>query len=488
MRRAKIVGTFGPAIEEYEMTLKAIKAGIDVARLNMSHGDYNEHSFRFDNIRKASKELNKTVAILADLQGPKIRLERFKQGPHYLNIDDIFTITTNNIEGTKEICSTTFKELPKNVKLNDTILIDDGKIKLTVININDTDVITKVITPGLISNNKGINLPGITLNIPAMSKKDESDLRWALRKGVDIVALSFVRCGSDVARARDIMNEENIKIPIIAKIEKPQAIENLDSIIDSFDAIMVARGDLGVEVPFEQVPIMQKQAIEKARRWAKPVIVATQVLDSMEKNPRPTRAEASDCANAVLDGADAVMMSGETSVGKFPIETIEAMAKIIEVTENHGLERIPNLGSKPHTYAGAITLAASEISSLLGAKAIVTFSQSGDSIRRMSRLRPKTPLIGIAKKKKVRNQLALCWGVQSIATSSKISNSSEMLKIVDKIMSDRGAKKGDLIVIISGSPVGEAGSTNSIQVHEIGNNGISAKEQIDKIGYWSSFE
>ncbi|MFT4147467.1 MAG: pyruvate kinase [Micrococcaceae bacterium] len=489
MRKAKIVATFGPAIDEYDMTVKAIKAGIDVARLNMSHGDYDEHENRYDNVRKASKELGKTVAIMADLQGPKIRLGNFENGPYNLAVGDEFTITTKDIMGNKDICGTTFKDLPGDVSEGDEILIDDGKIKLKAKKVTDTDVVTEVVIPGAVSNHKGINLPGVAVSVPAMSEKDERDLRWALKKGVDMVALSFVRHGDDVQRAHEIMEEEGIKVPIMAKVEKPQAIENLDSIIDAFDSIMVARGDLGVEVPFEQVPIMQKVAIEKARRWAKPVVVATQVLDSMIDNPRPTRAEASDCANAVLDGADAVMMSGETSVGKYPIETIEAMSRIIEATEDHGMTRIPDLGTLPKTYAGAITKSACDISKLLDVNAIVTFSTSGDSIRRMSRLRPNKALIGITLDQKTANQLALCWGVDSKVATRKVKNSDQVLDVVDEVMmEDFGAKKGDLVIVVSGSPVGKVGSTNCVRVHEIDNEGAAAKGQAANIGYWAAPE
>ncbi|WP_035780038.1 pyruvate kinase, partial [Arthrobacter sp. H14] len=386
MRRAKIVATFGPAIASYENTLAVLEAGVDVARMNMSHGDHSVHDGTYENVRKAADHLGKAVGIMADLQGPKIRLGRFANGPHTLAVGDRFVITTEDVEGTAGICSTTFKGLPEDVQAGDPILIDDGKVGLRAVAIEGPRVITEVEVAGTVSNNKGINLPGVAVNVPALSDKDEDDLRWAIRRGVDLVALSFVRDAVDIKRVHEIMDEEGRRTPVIAKIEKPQAVDHLEEIIDSFDAIMVARGDLGVELPLEEVPLVQKRAIEMARRWAKPVIVATQVLESMIDSPRPTRAEASDCANAVLDGADAVMLSGETSVGEYPIETVQTMARIIEATEADGLERIPPLGSSPKTRGGAITRASVEIANQLDAKYICTFTQSGDSARRLSRL------------------------------------------------------------------------------------------------------
>lgn len=393
MRRAKIVATIGPAISSYENITQAIRAGMNVARLNMSHGDHSVHSASYENIRRASEELDTTVAILADLQGPKIRLGNFSDGPHELEVGDTFTITVRDVPGTREICSTTHKGLPGDVSVGDPLLIDDGKVALRATGVTDTDVTTEVVVAGPVSDHKGINLPGVAVNVPALSDKDEADLRWALQRGVDIIALSFVRDAKDITRVHEIMAEEGRKIPVIAKIEKPQAVDALHEIIDAFDGIMVARGDLGVELPLEAVPIVQKRAIELARRWAKPVIVATQVLESMIDNPRPTRAEASDCANAVLDGADAVMLSGETSVGKYPIKTLETMASIIEATETEGMDRMPPLGTEPRTRGGAVTRAAVTIARQLDVPYICTFTQSGDSARRLSRLRPDRPIL-----------------------------------------------------------------------------------------------
>ncbi|MEG2779058.1 MAG: pyruvate kinase, partial [Aurantimicrobium sp.] len=361
MRRAKIVATLGPATSSYESLKSIIEAGVDVARMNLSHGSYDVHEEVYRNVRKAAEDLGKPVAVLVDLQGPKIRLGKFEGGPYDLDEGDIFKITIEDIVGNKEISSTTFKGLPQDVKPGDPLLIDDGKVTLRVLETDGTVVTTVVEVPGPVSNNKGINLPGVAVNVPALSDKDEADLRWGLRLGADFIALSFVRDAADIKRVHEIMDEEGVRLPVIAKVEKPQAVDNLEEIVDAFDAIMVARGDLGVELPLEAVPIVQKRAVELARRWAKPVIVATQVLESMISSPRPTRAEASDCANAVLDGTDAVMLSGETSVGEFPTITVATMARIIESTEDHGIERIPELGTKPRTQGGAITLAAKEV-------------------------------------------------------------------------------------------------------------------------------
>ncbi|MBT1002024.1 pyruvate kinase [Paenarthrobacter sp. DKR-5] len=487
MRRAKIVATFGPAIASYENTLAVLKAGVDVARMNMSHGDYSVHDNTYENVRKAADELGKAVGIMADLQGPKIRLGRFVDGPHDLAEGDIFTITTEDVPGTKDICSTTLKSLTDDVNVGDTLLIDDGKVALRATAVDAVKVTAVVTVPGTVSNNKGINLPGVAVNVPALSEKDQDDLRWALRRGVDMVALSFVRDASDINRVHQIMDEEGRRVPVIAKIEKPQAVAQLHEIIDAFDAIMVARGDLGVELPLEEVPIVQKRAVELARRWAKPVIVATQVLESMIDNPRPTRAEASDCANAVLDGADAVMLSGETSVGKFPIDTVKTMARIIESTEEHGLERVPPLGTKPKTRGGAITRAAVEIADQLDVKYIATFTQSGDSARRLSRLRPLKPVFAFTPIEQVRNQLALTWGIQPILVDM-VDHTDAMTAQVDRELLERGlVQNDDLVVIAAGSPPGQVGSTNSLKVHKVGDlsdTAHSGKVNKEKLGPW----
>ena len=410
MRRAKIVATLGPATSSYEAIKAIIEAGVDVARMNLSHGSYEVHEEIYNTVRRAAKDANKAVGIFVDLQGPKIRLGKFAEGPVTLEKGDTFKITIEDVVGNKEICSTTFKGLPGDVKVGDVLLIDDGKVGLRATEVSDTTVTTVVEVPGPVSNNKGINLPGVAVNVPALSEKDEDDLRWGIRLGVDMVALSFVRNASDIVRVHEIMREEGKFLPVIAKIEKPQAVEALEEIIDAFDGVMVARGDLGVELPFWQVPLVQKRAIELSRRWAKPVIVATQMLESMITASRPTRAEASDVANAVLDGADCLMLSGETSVGEFPVETVAAMASIIESTESNGLHRIPPLGTKPHTRGGAVTLAAAEIAELLGSKYICVFTESGDSLKRVARLRHEIPTIAFTPSEDTLYRLSMVWG------------------------------------------------------------------------------
>ena len=458
----------GPAVESPEKVAELIAAGMNMARLNLSHGGYDEHQNRLDLVRAAAKSAGLPVAILVDLQGPKIRLARFKDGPHELLRGDIFTITTDEVEGTKERCGTTYKGLAGDCKPGDRILIDDGKVAVEVVEVNGNDVVTKVIQPGFVSNNKGINLPGVAVSVPALSEKDMDDLRWGLRAGADFIALSFVRSAHDIDDVHRIMDEEGIRRPVIAKIEKPQAVANLEEIVAAFDGIMVARGDLGVEMPIEDVPIVQKRCISLARSSAKPVIVATQMLDSMITNSTPTRAEATDCANAVLDGADALMLSGETSVGAFAIEAVATMARIIARTEEAMLGQIAPLGHNPATKGGAIAKAAKEVGEIVGAKYLVAFTQSGDSARRISRLRSVIPILALTPEIPVYNQLALSWGVESLITEV-VKNTDEMVKQVDAILFEsKRVAKGDPVVIIAGAPPGIPGSTNALRVHIVG--------------------
>ena len=458
----------GPAVESPEKVKELIDAGMNMARLNLSHGSYEEHQARLDSVRNAAKAAGRPVAILVDLQGPKIRLARFKAGPHDLARGDIFTITVDDVEGTKERVGTTYKGLPGDCKTGDRILIDDGKVTVEVVEVKGNDVVTKVIEPGAVSNNKGINLPGVAVSVPALSEKDIDDLRWGLRAGADFIALSFVRSAEDIKDVHKIMDEEGIRVPVIAKIEKPQAVENLVEIVDAFDGIMVARGDLGVELPIEDVPLVQKQCVELARDMAKPVIVATQMLDSMITNSRPTRAEATDCANAVLDGADALMLSGETSVGEFAIEAVQTMARIIQKTEEGGLDRIRPIKTAPRTKGGAITKAATEVGAIVDAKYLVAFTQSGDSARRMSRLRSPIPILAMTPEVGTYNRLALSWGVESMLTPI-VGATDEMVKLVDTVLIDSGrAQLGDQVMIVAGSPPGIPGSTNAMRVHRVG--------------------
>ena len=468
MRRAKIVCTLGPAVESPEKIRELIAAGMNMARLNLSHGGYVEHQKRLDQVRAAAKQAGAPIAILVDLQGPKIRLGRFKDGPHDLERGDVFTITTDEIEGSKDRVGTTYKGLPGDCKPGDRILIDDGKVTVEVTRVVGNDVITQVIEPGAVSNNKGINLPGVAVSVPALSEKDIDDLRWGLKVGADFIALSFVRSAEDIKDVHRIMDEEGIRVPVIAKIEKPQAVENLVSIVDAFDGIMVARGDLGVELPIEDVPLVQKRCVELARDAAKPVIVATQMLDSMITNSTPTRAEATDCANAVLDGADALMLSGETSVGDFAIEAVQTMARIIQRTEEGGLERIRPLKHEPRTKGGAITKAAVEVGTIVGAKFLVAFTQSGDSARRMSRLRSPIPILALTPDHGTYNRLALTWGVEPMITPV-VSHTDEMVKQVDGLLLEsKRTTIGDSVIIVAGSPPGIPGSTNAMRVHSMG--------------------
>ena len=474
MRRAKIVCTMGPAVESPEKVRELIAAGMNMARLNLSHGSYEEHQGRLDRVREAAKEAGKAVAILVDLQGPKIRLARFENGPHELARGDIFTITTDEVPGTKERVGTTYKGLPGDCKPGDFIMIDDGKVTVQVTEVKGNDVITKCIFPGAVSNNKGINLPGVAVSVPAMSEKDGDDLRWGLRAGADFIALSFVRNAADIKDVHAIMDEVGIHVPVIAKIEKPQAVDNLQEIVDAFDGIMVARGDLGVEMPIEDVPMVQKRCVELARDAAKPVIVATQMLDSMITNSRPTRAEATDCANAVLDGADALMLSGETSVGDFAIEAVETMARIIEKTEEQGLDRIRPLIHAPRTKGGAITKAAAEVGEVLNAKYLVTFTQSGDSARRISRLRSRLPILAITPEEGTYNRLALSWGIEPMI-SPMVKHTDDMVLQADRILIEsKRAAIGEQVMIIAGAPPGIPGSTNAMRVHTVGDavNGV----------------
>ena len=472
MRRAKIVCTLGPATDSPEQVQALVDAGMNVARINRSHGRAEDQEEVIGRIREAAAASGRAIAVLVDLQGPKIRLGRFVDDQKVmLNKGDEFTITIDDVLGTVKRASTTFKGLPGDCRPGDRLLIDDGNVAVRVVAVTDTDVVTKVEVPGYVSNNKGINLPGVAVSVPALSEKDREDLRWALKIGADLIALSFVRDANDIKDVHEIMDEVGVRLPVIAKIEKPQAVENLFDIVSTFDGIMVARGDLGVEMPLEAVPLVQKRAIELARRQAKPVIVATQVLESMIQNPRPTRAEASDCANAILDGADAVMLSGETSVGAYPIEAVRTMASIIENVEEHGGERIPSLGSYPQTRGGALTRAAAEMGEHLDVTYLVTFTQSGDTARRLSRLRSPLPLLAFTPLHETRNQLAVSWGVQCYEVP-EVQHTDEMVAQVDEILQDKHlAQPGDTVVIVAGMPPGTPGSTNSIRVHTVGETG-----------------
>ncbi|MFF0202908.1 pyruvate kinase [Streptomyces sp. NPDC005017] len=472
MRRAKIVCTLGPATDSYDQIKALVEAGMDVARLNLSHGTHAEHEERYHRVRKAADETGRSVGVLADLQGPKIRLGRFTEGPVLLERGDSFTITVEDgAEGDRHQCGTTYEGLAEDVTAGERILVDDGKVCLEVTSVEGPRVRTTVVEGGVISDHKGLNLPGVAVSVPALSEKDEDDLRWALRTGCDVIALSFVRSGRDAEDVHQIMAEEGRRLPVIAKVEKPQAVDAVDDIVAAFDGIMVARGDLGVEMPLEQVPMVQKRAIKLAKRNAKPVIVATQMLDSMIDNSRPTRAEASDVANAVLDGTDAVMLSGETSVGKHPVETVRTMARIVTAAEEDMLAKgLPPLTerNKPRTQGGAVARAAAEMGDFLGARFLVAFTQSGDTARRLSRYRSPIPLLAFTPDPATRSQLSLTWGAETFLGPS-VDTTDAMVAQVDELLLKYGrCEKGDTVVITAGSPPGVSGTTNLVRVHHIG--------------------
>lgn len=459
--------TIGPATDSAEALVNLVNAGMNVARLNMSHGDHLVHAKRVGWIRDAARIAGRPVGILADLQGPKIRLGEFVDGSAMIEAGDRFVITIDDVPGTAERASTTLKTLTQDVRPGDQILINDGAIELKAVEVTDTDVVTEVVIGGKVSDHKGINLPGVPVSVPALSEKDERDLRWALRHGVDMVALSFVRSAADVVPVRKVMDEEDRHVPVIAKLEKPQAIDNLYEVIDAFDAFMVARGDLGVELPLEDVPGVQKRIIDAARAWAKPVIVATQMLESMITAHRPTRAEASDVANAILDGADAVMLSGETAVGDYSIAAVEVMARIITRTEAEGLDKIRPLAWNPHTTSGVISKAAVEVAERVGAKYLAAFTISGDTPHRLARLRSEVPIMAFTPLPKTAQELTLCWGVQSYVTPEYTSTDA-MVESVQRGLSETGfLQHGDNVVIVAGNPGRHSRQTNSLRVYEM---------------------
>ncbi len=461
--------TLGPATSSYEQIKQLIESGMNVARLNMSHGDHSVHSASYQNVRRAARELRVGVGIFADLQGPKIRLGRFADGPVELVNGAEFTITTEDVPGDVTICSTTHKGLPGDCNAGDTLLIDDGKVKVEVIDVDGPRVRTRVLEGGPVSNNKGINLPGVAVSVPALSEKDKDDLRWALRMGVDMIALSFVRSADDVTDVHAIMDEMGRRIPVLAKIEKPQSVENLAGIVDAFDGVMVARGDLGVELPLEEVPIVQKAAIQMCRESAKPVIVATQMLESMIDNSRPTRAEASDVANAILDGADAVMLSGETSVGKHVNTVVQTMARIVNYTEEQALDRLPKLPKKREIgIAEAVTKAAVDVAKSLGVNYLLAFSESGTTARVMAASRPGIKMLVFTPDAGIRQQLALVWGIECHLVPSAHHMDDMVNQIDAELLATGRGLEGELGVLIAGVPPGKAGSTNVLRVHRLG--------------------
>jgi pyruvate kinase len=467
-RRAKIVGTLGPACASPERIAALVEAGLDVARLNMSHGTRDAHRQAYQAVRDASDAAGHSVGVLVDLQGPKIRLGAFAGGPVRLSAGQEFRIIAGDVPSDASQASTSYRGLPGDVRPGDQVLVDDGRVVLEVLSVRGSTVRTRVVVGGMVSDHKGLNLPGVKVGVPSLTAKDMADLRWALGLRADMIALSFVQGPGDAGPARRIMDEAGVTLPLIAKIEKPQALQALPEVIEAFDGIMVARGDLGVELPLEQVPMAQKRMIERAREKAKPVIVATQMLESMISSPRPTRAEASDVANAVLDGADALMLSAETGVGEHPVESVQTMARIIVEAERDSLLAAPTLSRVPTTTGGAIARAAAEVGAIVAAKALVAFTMTGETARRLARYRSPIPLLAFTPQPAVRSQLALTWGVETFIVPPAVHTDDMVRQVENALLGVGRCDKGDRIVIVAGSPPGSPGRTNALRVHCIG--------------------
>lgn len=485
MRRTKIVCTIGPASEKHE-TLKAmIEAGMNVARLNFSHGSHEEHGKRIEAIRQVAKEMGKTIAILLDTKGPEIRLGEFLEPPVYLEAGQRFTLTTESILGNQQKVSVTYEDLPQDVKEGDRILVDDGLIELKVESVQGADVICLVQNGGKVSNRKGVNLPGIKVNLPAVTEKDIADIKFGIEQQVDFIAASFVRKAADVLAIRKILEEAGAKIDIISKVESSESINNLEEIVLASDGIMVARGDLGVEIPAEEVPIIQKKLIASCNSVGKPVITATQMLDSMINNPRPTRAEASDVANAIFDGTDAIMLSGESANGKYPVESVITMERIAKRTEQE-LERKYSFDLERCNATDAIGQAVCTVASKLDAAAIVTATTSGYTARMISRYRPSSPIVAVTTDPQVMRKLELMWGVIPLLGAKMVDTDQMISAAVNAAVEHGVIKGGDLVVITAGVPVGVRGTTNLIKIHTVGTpmakgTGILAKSVVGKV-------
>lgn len=469
-RKAKIVCTIGPAGDSEEMLTKLILAGMDVARLNFSHGTHDEHLKKINLIRKLSEKLGKPVAILQDLQGPKIRVGTFENPPITLNPGDLFTITTEKVQGNEHIVSTSYKNLANDVNIGDKILVNDGLIKLEVIEKKNKDIFCEVINGGSLYDRRGINLPGVHISEPSLTKKDKKDLRFGLENEVDYVALSFVRSAVDIEDIKEFIGDKNT--PVIAKLEKPEALENLDEIIAKADGLMVARGDLGVEISAARVPVVQKQIIQKSIEAGKPVITATQMLDSMMVNPVPTRAETSDVANAIFDCSDAVMLSGETAFGKYPVESVKMMRSIIEEAERmqnyFRLKHIERIKKKTAAFSQSVCHAAFYSSREIEAKAIIVLTMTGHTGKIMSNYRPGVPIIALTPKEKTLRQLALYWGITPSLLKETIEVTCDIHQLEAHLKDNKLVKADDRLVIIAGSSK-EAGGSNLLRLHQIPN-------------------
>ena len=472
MRKTKIICTLGPSTDKDGVLRELIANGMNVARFNFSHGSHEEHKGRLDLLKSLREELGKPVAALLDTKGPEIRLKDFKNGTEMLEAGQTFTLSPRDVEGTKEICSITYKDLPQDVAPGGTIMLDDGLIKLQIQTVNDTDIVCTVLNNGKIKNKKGVNVPGVHLSMPYMSQRDKDDIIFGIEQGFDFIAASFVRTAQDVYEIRNLLNEYDSNIRIIAKIENREGVNNIDSILAAADAVMVARGDLGVEIDFTELPGIQKTIIDRSFSFGKPIVTATQMLDSMMVNPRPTRAEISDVANAIYDGTSAIMLSGETAAGAYPVEALKTMSAIAERTEQEGhylrgrlME--PNTGkiSVSDATAHAACLTAKDVN----AAAIVTVSESGTTARLLSKYRPQQPIIACVMKEQVQRQLSLSWGITSLMMPLAHST-DELIEMSTALAKENGfLHNGELAVVTAGVPVGISGTTNMIKIHMVGN-------------------
>ena len=472
MRKTKIICTLGPSTDQEGVLRELVANGMNVARFNFSHGSHEEHLGRFEKLKAIREELGKPVAALLDTKGPEIRLKDFKNGTEMLEAGQTFTLTTREVEGTKEICSITYKDLPQDVQPGGTIMLDDGLIKLQIITVNDTDIVCKVLNNGKIKNKKGVNVPGVHLSMPYMSQRDRDDIIFGAQQGFDFIAASFVRTAQDVYDIRNLLNEYDSDIRIIAKIENREGVNNIDSILAAADAVMVARGDLGVEIDFTELPGIQKNIIERSFSFGKPIVTATQMLDSMIVNPRPTRAEISDVANAIYDGTSAIMLSGETAAGAYPVEALKTMSAIAERTEQEGfhlrgrtMDSNPGKISVSDATAHAACLTARDVN----AAAIVTVSESGTTARLLSKYRPQQPIIACVMREQVQRQLSLSWGITPLMMSLAHST-DELIEMSTALAKENGyLHNGELAVVTAGVPVGVSGTTNMIKIHMVGN-------------------
>ena len=472
MRKTKIICTLGPSTDKDGVLRELVANGMNVARFNFSHGSYEEHKGRLDMLKAVRAELNKPVAALLDTKGPEIRLKEFKNGVEMLEAGQTFTLTTREVEGTKEICSITYKDLPQDVHEGGTIMLDDGLIKLRITNVTDTDITCEVLNSGKIKNKKGVNVPGVHLSMPYLSQRDRDDIIFGVQQGFDFIAASFVRTAQDVYDIRNLLNEYDSNIRIIAKIENREGVNNIDSILSAADAVMVARGDLGVEIDFTELPGIQKNIIDRSFSFGKPIVTATQMLDSMMVNPRPTRAEISDVANAIYDGTSAIMLSGETAAGAYPVEALKTMSAIAERTENEPHYRDERFKDAAHgqiSVSDATAHAACLTARDVNAAAIVTVSESGNTARLLSKYRPTQPIIACVMNEQVQRQLSLSWGITSLLMGPAKST-DELIEMSTALAQKNGyLHNGELAVVTAGVPVGVSGTTNMIKIHMVGN-------------------